>query len=64
MRRRRECASMIDATKLVRRAPFRPLVWLGERERGGVAGPGERFPAYLVKERDMILDLEGARSRR
>lgn len=41
---------------LVRRAPARPLVWLGERERTIASGPGERFPAYHAKEKDLLFD--------
>ena len=47
----------MDATRLVRRAPSRPLVWLGERERLVEPFLGERFGAWRVKERDLVLDL-------
>lgn len=47
----------MDAAKLVRRAPIRPLVWLGERERLVAPALGERFPAFLVKEKDLLLVL-------
>lgn len=54
----------MDSDNLVRRAPSRPLVWLGERE-GPLVAPrlGERFPAYPVKERDFVLDLPARRPR-
>lgn len=45
--------------KLVRRAPVRPLVWLGERDRASYVAPtlGARFPATAVKEGDFVLAL-------
>lgn len=42
--------------RLVRRAPTRPLVWLGEPKEGGVERAlGERFPAYPAKEKDFLF---------
>lgn len=41
---------------LVRRAPARPLVWLGEKERAVAPRLGERFPAYPAKEKDLVFD--------
>ncbi|HVM46075.1 MAG TPA: hypothetical protein VM582_09090 [Candidatus Thermoplasmatota archaeon] len=46
----------MDRTRLVRRAQTRPLVWLGEREGGSVAPPGERYPAYPFKEKDFVFE--------
>ena len=43
-------------SKLVRRAPHRPLVWLGDKERGVPHTLGERFPAYPAKEKDFVFD--------
>jgi hypothetical protein len=54
---------MIDDSKLVRRAPARPLVWLGERERAVEHRLGERFPAYPAKEKD-FLDAPAPRRQR
>jgi hypothetical protein len=48
---------MVDSEKLVRRAPSRPLVWLGERERDVNLSLGERFPATASKEKDFVLPL-------
>jgi len=53
----------MQADKLVRRAPSKPLVWLGERERASFVQPflGERFGAWQAKERDFVLDTPHAR---
>lgn len=49
----------MDADRLVRRAPTRPLVWLGEKEMASDVTPrlGARFPATAVKEKDFVLGL-------
>lgn len=49
-----------DPAGLVRRAPARPLVWLGERESASLVQPraGARFPAHPAKERDFVLPLD------
>lgn len=46
--------------KLVRRAPARPLVRLGEREGASAVQPraGTAFPAYPAKEKDFVLPLD------
>lgn len=49
MRRRRRMPN------LVRRAPARPLVWLGEKERDVSTSLGARFPAYPAKEKDLVF---------
>lgn len=56
----------IDESRLVRRAPTRPLVWLGERSGASDVSPrlGERFPATAMKERDLILDVPTLRRQR
>lgn len=48
----------MDADKLVRRSPSRPLVRLGEHEPASLVQPrlGARFPAYPAKELDFALD--------
>ncbi|HET6405290.1 MAG TPA: hypothetical protein VFH78_11635 [Candidatus Thermoplasmatota archaeon] len=46
----------MDTHRLVRRVHTRPLVWLGERERHVSHPLGERFPAYPVKEKDLVFD--------
>lgn len=43
--------------RLVRRAPTRPLVWLGERERAVGPRLGARFPATATKEADFVFDM-------
>ena len=45
--------------ELVRRAPVRPLLWLGEKEPASDVAPrlGARFPATATKEKDFVLDL-------
>jgi hypothetical protein len=54
--------SGMDETRLVRRAPARPLVWLGEREPASHVAPalGARFPASDVKARDFVFEIERA----
>lgn len=54
---------MVDDSRLLRRAPHRPLVWLGERECASDVAPslGERFPATAVKERDFVLPPDARR---
>ena len=48
----------MDEDKLVRRAPTRPHVWLGEAKEPTVRKRlGARFPATVVKERDFVLDV-------
>lgn len=51
---------MIDDTRLVRRAPARPLVWLGERSRVSDVEPwlGEKFGAAAFKARDLVLGAD------
>lgn len=42
--------------RLVRRAPHRPLVWLGEKEPASHVAPlAARFPATTTKEKDFVL---------
>ena len=50
---------MTEDLRLVRRAPARPVVWLGEKEPASFVAPrlGARFPATAAKERDFVLDL-------
>lgn len=48
---------MIDEDRLVRRAPTRPLVWLGSKESTVDLRLGERFPATATKEKDFLFDL-------
>lgn len=65
VRAARRPMSSTDASRFVRRAPARPLVWLGDRpDRAVEPFLGERFGAYQVKERDFVLDLPSARTRR
>lgn len=54
-----------DQTRLVRRAPTRPLVWLGEKQSASDVAPrlGARFPATSAKEKDFVLDLTPRSSR-
>lgn len=52
----------MDPRHLVRRAPHRPLVWLGERERGVTHALGERFPAYPAKEKDLVFSPPARRT--
>lgn len=54
---------MTGPARLVRRAPTRPLVWLGEREPTVALRLGERFPAFRVKERDLVFEPTGPRAR-
>lgn len=53
---------MVDASKLVRRAPHHPLIRLGEGYQPLVAPrAGARFPAHPAKDMDFVLDLESVR---
>lgn len=47
----------MDEDRLVRRAPHRPLVWLGDKESASDVAPslGARFPATATKEKDFVL---------
>lgn len=48
----------MDESRLVKRAPVRPALWLGDAKEPAVSSRlGARFPAYLVKEADFVLSL-------
>lgn len=49
----------MDHARFVRRAPERPLVWLGEKEPASFVAPrlGARFPATAAKDLDFVLEL-------
>lgn len=53
----------VTEDRLVRRAPTRPLVWLGEKESASDVSPraGSRFPATASKEKDFVLSPCGER---
>lgn len=57
MKRERSLKPSVDESKLMRRVPERPLVWLGEKERAVDLRLGERFPATAMKEGDFVFDL-------